>query len=180
MIEYLSLETLISVNAAQGGSVHSMAGVEANAGRPQSGFGDHETFPDLWSKAAAYVHSIASTQYFTDGNKRTAWLAANMFLDANGYELPDIDTIVAEVFVRAVAQDVFRTDEDPDATIAKASEWLRRQYETQRRGVVTDHRFEYAYLARRRQSMAVLSQSPRTPASPLSAVLSFQYLSESI
>jgi death-on-curing protein len=132
VVLYLTVEQLIAINAAQDGGVGvaNPAGVEQNAARPQSRFGGIETFPDLWSKAAAYVHGISSTQYFTDGNKRTAWLAMNVFLDANGSELPYIPEIEAETFVQAIAQKVFDTDEDRDATVRKAAEWLRSKFES--------------------------------------------------
>lgn len=128
---YLTVQQLIDINAAlEGGvGVSSMAGVETNAHRPQSGFGDRDTFPDVWSKAAAYLHGIASTQYFTDGNKRTAWLAAVIFLDANGMELPFVADIESEALVQAVAQKIFDTDENPDRTVEIAAEWFRSKWE---------------------------------------------------
>ncbi|WP_068151796.1 type II toxin-antitoxin system death-on-curing family toxin [Rhodococcoides corynebacterioides] len=147
-IEYLSVDTLIVINARQDGDVgvREMEGVEANAFRPQSGFGEQDVFEDVWSKAAAYAHGIASTQYFHDGNKRTAWLAANMFLDGNGYELPPIADIEAEMFINAVALDAWKADGDR-ATIEKAAEWFRSRWENSRAGSVHDPRIEFAYLA---------------------------------
>lgn len=128
---YLTAEQLIAINAAQEGGVgvSSLSGVETNALRPQSGFGDHDTFPDVWSKAAAYLHGIASTQYFTDGNKRTAWLAAVIFLDANGMELPFVADIESEALVQAVAQKIFDTSEEPNRTVEVAAEWFRSKWE---------------------------------------------------
>ncbi|MEU5764261.1 Fic family protein [Nocardia sp. NPDC047648] len=134
MIEYLSAEDLIRFNAAQDGGVGvaDLAGVETNALRPATEFGGVEKFPDLWLKAAAYVHGIATTQYFTDGNKRTAWLAAVVFLSSNGVTLPRVLDIEAEAFVQAVAQDVWRTDEEPELTVMKAAEWFRKKSEANR------------------------------------------------
>ncbi|MDV6278684.1 Fic family protein [Rhodococcus erythropolis] len=130
-IKYLTVQQLIAFNAAQEGGVgvSSLAGVETNAYRPQSGFGGHDVFPDLWSKAAAYLHGIASTQYFTDGNKRTAWMAAVIFLDANGMELPFVADIESETLVQAVAQSIFDTDEEPHRTVEVAAEWFRSKWE---------------------------------------------------
>ena len=105
-------------------------------------------FPDLWSKAAAYVHGIATTQYFSDGNKRTGWYAAVTFLRMNGHPLPDVETIEAETFVQAVAQNVFNTSEDQDLTVRKAAEWFRVKWETQRVGRGEDPRLEWVFLAR--------------------------------
>ena len=107
--KYLTVDQLIAINASQDGGVgvQNLAGVEQNAGRPQSGFGGYETFPDLWAKAAAYAHGIASTQYFTDGNKRTGWFAAVTFLRLNGVPFPDVSDVEAEVFVQAISQNIF-------------------------------------------------------------------------
>ena len=130
--EYLSVQTLIRINAAQDGDVgvRDIGGVEANAARPQSEFGGQETFPDVWTKAAAYAHAIASTQYFHDGNKRTAWLAANIFLDAHGFEMPAVPDIEAEAFINAVALDAWKAD-GARATVDKAAEWFRHRWESE-------------------------------------------------
>src|SRR5688572_26916909 len=53
--------------------------------RPRSSAGGRDAFPDIHSKAAALFHSIASTQAFNDGNKRTASLAVIAFYNTNGY-----------------------------------------------------------------------------------------------
>jgi len=47
----------------------------------------HYGTPDAAALAAAYAHGIARNHGFIDGNKRTAWLAANVFLEKNGYSL---------------------------------------------------------------------------------------------
>ena len=46
-----------------------------------------ELYPGLFMKAAIYMEGFATHQYFTDGNKRTAYLAAAIFLELNGYSL---------------------------------------------------------------------------------------------
>ncbi len=61
--------------------------IDAALQRPHSGFGDVELFPDLFGKAAALAHSIATTHPFVDGNKRTALAVAITALRFNGYEL---------------------------------------------------------------------------------------------
>lgn len=47
----------------------------------------HELYPDIFQKAAVLMYSIARGHYFNDGNKRTASMAAYVFLMKNGYEL---------------------------------------------------------------------------------------------
>jgi death-on-curing protein len=43
--------------------------------------------PDIAGLAAAYAVGIARNDPFLDGNKRTAWVVAEIFLLKNGYEL---------------------------------------------------------------------------------------------
>jgi len=59
--------------------------IESAAGRPfHSAFGQ-DAYPTLVEKAAALFHSLISNHPFHDGNKRTAVLAFEMFLVANGH-----------------------------------------------------------------------------------------------
>jgi death on curing protein len=51
-----------------------------------SAFG-HDAYPDLWSKAAAMLHSIIGNHPFVDGNKRTGVALALAFLDRNGEDV---------------------------------------------------------------------------------------------
>lgn len=46
-----------------------------------------EQYPDLFQKAAVLMYALARGHYFNDGNKRTASMAAYVFLLQNGYEL---------------------------------------------------------------------------------------------
>ena len=48
--------------------------------------------PDAAALAAAYGYGIARNHPFVDGNKRTAFVAVELFLSLNGYELHAIDT----------------------------------------------------------------------------------------
>ena len=50
--------------------------------RPLNKFGYGET--DLCALAAAYAFGIARNHPFADGNKRTAWVMARLFLQLNG------------------------------------------------------------------------------------------------
>lgn len=80
-------------------------GLEAAASRPLSGTFDAEAFPSVYQKTAALLHGLASRQIFEDGNKRTAWVVANAFLEANGVDLGHIHPSHSNMFVRAVAVD---------------------------------------------------------------------------
>jgi death-on-curing protein len=57
---------------------------------PQSSFGGKSPYADIVEVAAAYLFYICRNHPFLDGNKRTAMMAAIVFLRLNGIEpLPD-------------------------------------------------------------------------------------------
>jgi death on curing protein len=56
--------------------------LESALSRPQNLL--HYGEPDLAALAAAYAFGIARNHPFVDGNKRTAWVAARLFLRLNG------------------------------------------------------------------------------------------------
>lgn len=43
--------------------------------------------PDIADLAAAYAFAIAKAHAFADGNKRTAWVVARLFLADNGHRM---------------------------------------------------------------------------------------------
>ena len=45
-------------------------------------FGD-DAYADIWTKAAALLHSIVNNHPLVDGNKRLGWLATAVFLELN-------------------------------------------------------------------------------------------------
>jgi death-on-curing protein len=86
-IEYLDVDDLIALAAALLGEpppVRDVGLLAAAAARPQaSAFGD-DAYPDLWTKAAALLHSVVKNHPLVVGNKRLGWLASAVFLDLNG------------------------------------------------------------------------------------------------
>jgi death on curing protein len=59
--------------------------VESALARPQNlaAYGN----PDAADLAAAYAYGMVKNHGFADGNKRTGWIAARLFLADNGYKL---------------------------------------------------------------------------------------------
>ena len=86
-IEYLDLDDLVTLAVALLGDpppIRDLGLLAAAAARPQaSAFGD-DAYPDLWTKAAALLHSVVKNHPLVDGNKRLGWLACAVFLDING------------------------------------------------------------------------------------------------
>lgn len=61
--------------------------LESALARPRAGFGEHELYPDFFSKAAALLEGICRNHPFVDGNKRMAIEAARVFLLMNGIDV---------------------------------------------------------------------------------------------
>ena len=68
-----------------GQGIRDAGALESALARPQNlvAYGD----PDAAALAAAYAFGIARNHGFVDGNKRTAWVIARLFLADNGYRL---------------------------------------------------------------------------------------------
>lgn len=67
--------------------IRDLALLQSALARPMATFDNNDLYPDLFSKAAALMHSIVKNHPFVDGNKRTAITAASIFLLRNGYSL---------------------------------------------------------------------------------------------
>jgi death on curing protein len=80
-----------------------------------------EAYPDLWSKAAALLHSVCMNHALVDGNKRLAWAAARVFLALNEVPIQDVDVDQAEAFVMSVA-------DSPLAEVSDIARELRKLY----------------------------------------------------
>lgn len=80
---------------------------------------DDDKFPTLWDKAALYLHRLARSQAFADGNKRTALEAADVFLGLNGYDFRSPSAGWTVRYMLAVAQN--RKSQE------QVRNWLRRR-----------------------------------------------------
>ncbi len=123
---YLRAESIRDINIAfcgEGAGVRDENGFLGVVERPQTDVFGTELFKDVFEKAAAYLHGFATTQYFNDGNKRTGFLSATVFLRIHGqlWIGPDVDQ--AEDFLLEVAA----KQHDEDAV----AEWLRFHCVTQ-------------------------------------------------
>lgn len=55
--------------------------------RPKMAMVGQEFYPDVFAKAAVILEGLAALHVFTDGNKRTAFIACAAFMGINGLEL---------------------------------------------------------------------------------------------
>lgn len=94
------------------------AGVlEMCANRPSASFGGKELYPDVHTKAAALLESVARNHPFVDANKRTAFMSALYVLENNGYKTFFDNKDVENSMVR------FVTEKPPLEEIAA---WLKK------------------------------------------------------
>lgn len=96
------------------GGVRDLAVIDSALARPRNlvAYGK----PDAARLAAAYAFGLCSNHGFLDGNKRTAWVVAEAFLDLNGYAMDAPDDAVVNTML-AVASGVM-----PEEQLAK---WFR-------------------------------------------------------
>lgn len=105
-IEYLDTDDLVELAAGLLGDpppVRDVGLLGSAAARPQAtAFGD-DAYPDLWTKAAALLHSIVKNHALVDGNKRLGWLATAVFLEINGTSVTHVPNDAVYEFVIGVA-----------------------------------------------------------------------------
>lgn len=91
-----------------GGGLRDAGALESALARPVNrwNYGENE----LVVLAAAYAFGIARNHPFVDGNKRTAWIMARLFLMANAVEI-DFDKVDATNTVIALAAGELTEDE---------------------------------------------------------------------
>jgi len=92
--------------------------LQSIAERPKTSLGGAEQFPDIFTKAAVYLESLATYHIFLDGNKRTALTVAGVFLALNGYQTT-FPIAESENFMLASAQ--------RQKTLEEIATWLKKR-----------------------------------------------------
>ncbi len=105
-VEFLDLDDVIELAIALFGDpppIRDVGLVGSAVARPKtSAFGD-DAYPDIWTKAAALLHSMVKNHALVDGNKRLGWLATAVFLEINGVEVSQANNDDVYDLVIAVA-----------------------------------------------------------------------------
>ncbi len=120
MTVWLTTELVLAIHDKQlaehggGDGVRDRGLLESALAPPlnRAGYGE----PDLAELAAAYAYGIARNHPFIDGNKRTAYVALEVFLALNGLRFPASD---AECVVMTLAM---ATGDMPEPEFAA---WIR-------------------------------------------------------
>lgn len=91
-VYYPTVGDAIAINRQFTGLAVRDPGLLASAmGRPQAAAFGHEAYPNLWTKAAALLHSVIRNHPFLEANKRTATALTLQFLTFNGIDARDPD-----------------------------------------------------------------------------------------
>jgi len=113
--EWLSKELMLAIHdeqlAEHGGGigVRDAGLLDSALSRPQNRFG-YDPASDLPSLAAAYAFGLARNHPFVDGNKRTAYVAAEVFLDLNGMTVTASDEACLLTMIRLAAGEIEEAD----------------------------------------------------------------------
>lgn len=113
-VEYLDLDDLIYLAAGLLGDpppIRDVGLLGSAVARPQTSAFGEDAYPDLWTKAAAFLQSILKNHALVDGNKRLGWLATATFLDINGVGVTHVSNDAVYNFVVAVAAGSYDVEE---------------------------------------------------------------------
>ena len=108
MTRHLTTEQALRIaRHAVGGpiEVRDLGLLDAAVNRPRASVLGQDAYPDVFTKAAALLHSLVRNHPLVDGNKRLAWLATYVFCAKNGIELdPPDDEAYALVVALAAGE----------------------------------------------------------------------------
>lgn len=122
LIKYLSEAEVIAINSrmvAKYGGLHGVKDlnmISLAVGRPQMSVAFQDAYKSIFDKAAAMLHSIINNHPFLDGNKRTSFFSAILFLEYNGWEV---------IFKRKEGVKFTRRAHNQDYTVDQISKWLK-------------------------------------------------------
>ncbi|NWF96915.1 MAG: type II toxin-antitoxin system death-on-curing family toxin [Candidatus Thorarchaeota archaeon] len=111
-MRYLTFDEIVVIHGrlidAFGGEgvILSEEALENCVALPMMAVFGRETSSSLWLKAATLLHAIVTRHPFVDGNKRTAWTAAKVFLLVNGFRLSAQAEDAERVVLRTVKGEI--------------------------------------------------------------------------
>lgn len=102
-----------------GGSsgIRDIGMLKSAIGRPFATFNGEDLYSDIYTKSAALIQSIAKNHPFVDGNKRTSFVTAAVFLRLNRYlfEVPQKE--VVDYILRVVNENL---------SVDEISAWIKK------------------------------------------------------
>ncbi|WP_040496493.1 type II toxin-antitoxin system death-on-curing family toxin [Ilumatobacter nonamiensis] len=116
-VEFLDLDDVVGLAVTLLGDpapIREIGLLGSAVARPQTTAFGEDAYPDIWTKAAALLHSIVKNHALVDGNKRLGWLATAVFLEINGVKISKasnddvydlvIDVAASDPTIEAIAE----------------------------------------------------------------------------
>jgi len=92
-VQYLTGEDILAIHERLLEETGGLSGIRdigllySIAEKPKTSFDGQEMYPGIFLKAAVYLEALANYHIFLDGNKRTAFITATVFMAMHGYLL---------------------------------------------------------------------------------------------
>jgi death on curing protein len=117
-----TLQALRIARHAVGGpvEVRDIGLLDAAVHRPRASVLGQDAYPDLLTKAAALLHSLARNHPLVDGNKRLGWLATYVFLAKNDVSRDPPEDEAYDLVVAVAAGDL----DDVTEIAARLAAWV--------------------------------------------------------
>jgi death on curing protein len=116
MTELLTFNDALAVVDELGFVIRDVGLLSSALGRPGTTMFGEDVYVDLFTKAAALLHSVARNHALVDGNKRTAWTLTRVLMLLNGYEMYADPLDAVELVLAIVTEDL------PLETVAR---WIK-------------------------------------------------------
>jgi death-on-curing protein len=151
MIVWVEKRLVIAIHdrgvAEHGGSagIRDKTMLESALARPQQLYAYGDPPPDMADLAAALAFGLARNHPFVDGNKRTAAVACETFIELNDGRLNAEDSELFQVYV-ALARG--------ELTQEEFAAWLRDRIQITPRNEVQESRARYQVSARKKRKRA--------------------------
>lgn len=127
MTRYLTYDELVLINQRVSQlnphelvGVHDRDALKSIVESPGQSFFGREAYPTLYLKAAYYLQKFAKKHVFVNANKRTALIAAKLFLVLNGLLVDFADELEAARFVIDLAE-----SSDTEKSMLRAAMFLK-------------------------------------------------------
>ncbi|MEV6359182.1 type II toxin-antitoxin system death-on-curing family toxin [Nocardia asteroides] len=85
--------------------------LEGALARPMHTWDGQLLFPTVLERGAALLHGLPAAHAFQDGNKRTAWLTCNMYLNTFDSPLQPIDPLEIADYVEAMVSERYEVEQ---------------------------------------------------------------------
>lgn len=119
--QILFLHSRLISETGGGQGIRDLGLLVSAAERPKASFEGSELYPDIFTKAAAMMHSLIPNHPFVDGYKRTGIAGASIFMQLNGFRLTATNPEL-ESFTLSVAKG--------EQDVPEIATWLEQHSET--------------------------------------------------